>query len=381
MQILAADIGTGTQDILLFDSEREVENNYKLVMPSPSVTCAARIRAATARRQAVVLSGVTMGGGPSTWAAEAHLQAGLPLYATPDAARTFNDDLEIVKDMGVQVVSEPEARTLARRDDTTSIVMRDFDLAAIRAALAHFDAPCQPDILAIAVFDHGNAPPGYSDRQFRFDYLARLATLSPPSALIPHPSSWHLARLAFTRDAIPPSLTRFQAVARSVQDWAGQVVLMDTAPAAALGALADEHVRAASRLIVVNVGNFHTLAFRLGPAGVEGLFEHHTGELNRSKLEVYLHKLADGTLAHQEVLEDMGHGALMLELAPRAVELIAVTGPRRGLLRGSSLDPYFAAPFGDMMMTGCYGLVRACAYVLPEMAAQIENRLFTAAGD
>ena len=40
MQILTVDIGTGTQDILLFDSERTPENCLKLVMPSP--TAAAR---------------------------------------------------------------------------------------------------------------------------------------------------------------------------------------------------------------------------------------------------------------------------------------------------------------------------------------------------
>ena len=34
-----------------------------------------------------------MGGGPCQWAAQAHPRAGLPVFATPDAARTFNDDL------------------------------------------------------------------------------------------------------------------------------------------------------------------------------------------------------------------------------------------------------------------------------------------------
>ena len=37
MQILTVDIGTGTQDILLFDSERAPENCLKLVMPSPTL--------------------------------------------------------------------------------------------------------------------------------------------------------------------------------------------------------------------------------------------------------------------------------------------------------------------------------------------------------
>ena len=40
MRILAADVGTGTQDILLFESGRTIENNFKLVMPSPTVIVA-----------------------------------------------------------------------------------------------------------------------------------------------------------------------------------------------------------------------------------------------------------------------------------------------------------------------------------------------------
>ena len=36
MQILAIDVGTGTQDILLFDTEKEPENALKMVMPSPT---------------------------------------------------------------------------------------------------------------------------------------------------------------------------------------------------------------------------------------------------------------------------------------------------------------------------------------------------------
>ena len=36
------------------------------------------------------------------------LRAGLPVYATPDAARTFDDHLENVEAMGIKVVAEDE---------------------------------------------------------------------------------------------------------------------------------------------------------------------------------------------------------------------------------------------------------------------------------
>ena len=48
MQILTVDIGTGTQDILLFDSERAPENCLKLVMPSPTLLISEQVKAATA---------------------------------------------------------------------------------------------------------------------------------------------------------------------------------------------------------------------------------------------------------------------------------------------------------------------------------------------
>jgi uncharacterized protein (DUF1786 family) len=382
MKILAVDVGTGTQDILLFDSEREIENCFKLVMPSPTVLVANRIRAATENRQSVVLSGVMMGGGPCAWAAEAHTKAQLPLYATPDAARTFNDELDLVeKQMGIKLVGEDEATVLARRENVVAIRMRDVDLDAIRAAFGAFDVTAEPDALALAVFDHGNAPPGYSDRQFRFDYIksqisnykSQISNGKSPNRQISM-AVRQLARFAFRREDIPARMTRFEAVAKSANFY-GPMLLMDTAPAAVLGALEDPRVHSRERLLIANVGNFHTLAFRLGPFGIEGVFEHHTGELTRQELETYLRKLAAGTLTHQEVFADMGHGALMFDAQPAPLDVLAVTGPRWSLIRGSALNPYLAVPYGDMMMAGNYGLLRAYAEHVPEAAQAINAQL------
>jgi len=57
-----------------------------------------------------------------------------------------------------------------------------------------------------------------------------------------------------------------------------------------------------------------------------------------------------------------------------------VTGPRRSLLRDSSLRPYFAVPFGDMMIAGCFGLLAATADVLPELGESIRLSLSGAGG-
>src|SRR3990172_2302975 len=125
MKILTVDIGTGTQDIYLYDSRIDLENGFKLVVPSPTMIVHGRIRQATRRGDAVLLSGVTMGGGPSQWAAEDHLRQGFALYATPDAARSFNDDLEAVRQMGIQVLSVDEAARLPA--SVTRLELRDFD--------------------------------------------------------------------------------------------------------------------------------------------------------------------------------------------------------------------------------------------------------------
>ena len=179
MRILTVDIGTGTQDIFLYDFALDLENGYKLVMPSPTMMVYRRLRAATQRREPVLLTGCLMGGGPSQWAARDHVAAGGRLYATPQAARTFNDDLDYVqREMGVRLVSDDEARAL--ESDVARLELKDFDLPQIARAFEAFGLPLRPDGAALAVFDHGDAPPGTSDRQFRFDYLdARCARRLP----------------------------------------------------------------------------------------------------------------------------------------------------------------------------------------------------------
>ncbi|MCS6963810.1 DUF1786 domain-containing protein [Thermoflexus sp.] len=363
MKILCVDIGTGTQDILLYDSRRELENAYQLILPSPTIRVAQAIRQATRERRPILLTGVTMGGGPCHWAAEDHLRMGLPVYATPEAARTFNDDLDAVQAMGVQILSEDEAARMDER--AVRLVLRDFDWDALRQAFAAFDIPLRLDGIAVAVFDHGAAPPGYSDRKFRFDYLTRQLS-----------ERRDLTVFAHRGEEIPPALTRLQAVVRTIREvFEGPVVGMDTAPAAVLGATLDPRVAAWRQCLVVNVGNFHTLAFRLRDGEVEGLFEHHTGLLNGEKLDRLLHQLAEGALDFEEVFGDMGHGALMFETTPIRPEGVAVVGPRRGLLRESRHPLYFAVPYGDMMLTGCFGLLRAFAALYPEFASIIMDSL------
>lgn len=371
MKILTVDVGTGTQDIFLYNSQLHIENGFKLVVPSPTMIVHRKVKAATQSRTPILLTGVMMGGGPSAWAVEAHARAGLDVYATAQAATTLNDELDKVRESGIEIVSEDEAAALP--ETVQRIEFRDFDLPAIQGALSPFGVGLSDlDAIAVAVFDHGDAPAGVSDRQFRFDYLDQRIS-----------SENSLSAFAYLAEDIPPIMTRLQAVADSAGDVHCPLIVMDTAPAAVLGASLDPIVASREQVIITNIGNFHTLAFRMGAERIEGVFEHHTGEIDLAKLESLLIRLADGSLQHADVFDDMGHGALLY--SQDAFEFgrgefdVVVTGPRRSMFthksiieNRKSLRPYFAAPFGDMMIAGCFGLLAATARVLPDLAEAIQ---------
>ena len=368
MKILTVDVGTGTQDIFLYDSQLHIENGFKLVVPSPTMIVHRQVKAATRTQTPILLTGVLMGGGPSAWAVEAHAREGLPVYATPGAAKTLNDELDKVRESGIEIVSEDEAAALP--DSVQRIEFRDFNLPAIQQALSPFGVDLSDlDAIAVAVFDHGDAPAGVSDRQFRFDYLdSRIRAKNS------------LSSFAFLSSNIPPIMTRLQAVTDSSGELPCPLIVMDTAPAAVLGASFDPTVAKRERKIVTNIGNFHTLAFRMGESGIEGVFEHHTGEIDLQRLETLLRALADGSLKHADVFDDMGHGALMYsgdEFSFGKDEFdVVVTGPRRSMYKENpSLRPYYAAPFGDMMIAGCFGLLAATAEVLPNLREAVSRSM------
>ncbi len=369
MRILAVDIGTGTQDILLFDTGLQPENCFKMVMPSPTMMVARQVKAATKRSQPLLLTGVTMGGGPSHWAVRDHAAAGNEVFATPEAARTFDDNLENVRAIGVEIVGQDEAARLARtRGDLLSLELRDFDYGMIARAFDSFGVELALDGVAVAVLDHGAAPPDVSDRRFRFDYLDEHIRAHN-----------RLSAFAFPAGEVPAIMTRLQAVvdsaATSGMPGGVPLMVMDTAPAAVLGATLDPRVGGRERVVVANIGNAHTLAFRLGEGGIEGVFEHHTGLLDVHKLDALLQSLADSTLRREDVFDDHGHGALVYNPRPVPLDFLGVTGPRRSMMVGSSHPAYFAVPYGDMMLSGCFGLVRAWADLHPGDREQVMDGL------
>ncbi|HEY4669219.1 MAG TPA: DUF1786 family protein [Tepidiformaceae bacterium] len=362
MRILAIDMGTGTQDILLFDSDKPVENCVKMVMPSATEIAARRIRRAAREARPLVLTGVVAGGGPSSWALEEFIAGGGRAYATTEAAQTFNDDLEEVRASGVEVISDDEAAGI----DGERVVLQDLDMEAIAAALRAFEEPLALDGLALGCLDHGAAPPDVSDRLFRFEHLRRVVE-----------GRNDLLAFAFAPEALPDYLTRARAMVRSAGEVA-PVVFMDTGPAAALGALHDEAVGRHEEQVVLNLGNMHLLGFHLRGRRVASLYEHHTGEARADQIVTFTERMAEGTLEHGEIFHSKGHGAYHHDrglVHDRLPEMVAVTGPQRPKIAGSALNPYFAAPFGDMMISGCFGLLRGFGDVHPRAGEAVASRL------
>ena len=343
MKLLVIDVGMGTQDILLYDSQENIENCFKMVLPSQTRIIARRITEETCSKKDIVLTGETMGGGPCTVAIKRHLEASLGVYATEKAAFTLNDDLEKTKEMGVVIVKENEVTEL----NASVIKMCDIDKVALTEAFALFGVPV-PENFAIAVQDHGFSP-AKSNRVFRFEYFREIIEKGAT-----------LDSFAYMKK-IPERFTRMIAVERTLPG----AMLMDTGMAAIRGALLDDCARQPH--LVVNIGNGHTLSGIIDNGKLIALMEHHTHQMTSRKLDDYLRRLCNGTLGFDEVFNDGGHGCYVKEaIGFKNIGQILVTGPRRKIMRGSKLEFSFASPYGDMMLTGCFGLVDAYIHYAQE---------------
>lgn len=341
IRVLAIDVGAGTQDILVYESDRAPENCVKLVLPSQTQVVAARIRRATARRVPVHLAGTLMGGGASSAAVQEHLAAGLPVSAAPQAARTLHNDLDRVRALGVEVREEPPPGAEIVR-------LGDVDLDAIEMALARFEIPL-PSLYAVAVQDHGYLPDA-GGREFRYEFLQSLLA-----------GGGDLLSMVY-RDP-PPFMIRM----RAVRDLLPGAAVMDTGAAAVLGTLGDPIVAQAAAeggAILVNVGNMHTFGVAVRGHRVWGLFEHHTGGVTPGVLRALVDALRTGRLTHAEVVERGGHGAAFDPDYPsmEPIDFVAITGPNRTIVR--TLGYYEAVPHGDMMLSGPYGLVEGLLALL-----------------
>ncbi|MFH0788828.1 MAG: DUF1786 domain-containing protein [Pseudomonadota bacterium] len=337
--LLALDIGGGTQDLLVWTEGESLENALQCVLPSPTVMVARKINQATQDQTAIFLTGPLMGGGASSQAIRNHLEAGLLVYAQARSALTIRDNLDQVARMGVRF-------TEAAPPEAVSIFLADIQEKALRGLFESFGLVL-PEERLVAVQDHGFSP-RESNRRFRFQHWEAFLNSKEP-----------LETLLYQN--IPEHLTRMRAVQES---WP-RAQVMDTGAAAILGALEDEHVNDLNspNLLIVNIGNEHTLAAWLVEGQIRGIYEHHTFFLNREKLLNTLRGFISGRLTNDQVLQDRGHGCLNTFPLDSPFPPLIVTGPKREML--AQAGGLMAAPYGNMMLSGCFGLRRAFRFSNP----------------
>jgi uncharacterized protein (DUF1786 family) len=333
---LILDIGSGTQDVLYHFPGLEIENCPKFVLPAPARRVAARITEAAGRP--LWLHGRNMGGGFFR-ALKGHLDQGGKVAAEPSAAFSLGDDLERVQALGVEIREY-------RPEGYEPLHLTDFDPDFWNALLGLAGLPRPESVMACAQ-DHGFHP-GASNRLGRFKLWERLllGAQGRPEALL--------------YDAVPKEMTRLADLQRSL----GGGLVADTGAAAVLGALYVNDIASLSRdrgITVVNLGNSHLIAFLVFQERIWGVYEQHTGLVDAFKLRSDLDRFRRGELPFEQVFEDRGHGCLTLNLPPEAGDFSPtfVLGPQRALLKGD--DVSFPAPGGDMMLAGCFGMLKGRA--------------------
>ena len=336
MSLLAIDVGAGTQDILLYDEEVPLEGSTKMVLPSQTMIVGNRISRARLAGRDIFLHGPIMGGGASTMAVRWHLAAGLRVFATPSAAATINNDLGQVEALGVIIQEDAPA-------SAEIVETGDIDIPSLQRAFQLFDISLPKDI-AVAVQDHGYSP-GKPNRQVRFEHM--VAAIRSGGSLDD-----------FTFKECPQEMTRMVAVRDTLIKEGFEPFIMDTGPAAIFGAALDPRIE--DPALIINFGNSHTIAAILSEGRICAVFEHHTSSMKGEKVREFTQKLCRGTLEEGEVFDDGGHGSYIGSL-PDGVRSILITGPRReSFLSCEALKgAVAAAPAGDMMITGCLGLIKA----------------------
>ena len=338
MRILAIDVGTGTQDIMIYDTQKELENSIKLVLPSPHLYISQQIREI---ENDIYFKGEIMGGGKIKNSILEHMEKGYRVVMNSRCAKTIRDNLDQVRSYGIEIDdNESEYK------DFTKIAMGDINISKLSEFLLGYDLEFDFDEIAIAVQDHGYNE-NMGDRDFRFEKI-REKIKEPISPM----------EFGF-RDDLPEYFTRMQAVRRILKGEGldESPLLMDTKFASIAGMCFDEVAKSLNSFIVIDIGNGHTTAASIEDGKIQGVFEHHTSSLTGESLERYIKRLATAEITNEEVYNDHGHGAHALNPISK-IEKVIVSGPKRELIEKTNLDWHHAAPGGDVMMTGTVGLIK-----------------------
>lgn len=343
-RFLLLDIGAGTLDILYYDDV--TGGHYKAVVKSPVVYLAEQAAQLPGN---LLITGNEMGGGEISQVLRERARQ-VTVLMSASAARTVHHHPDRIRSLGIKIVPDESAEEWRGRGDYSHLQINDLEIERIKRIVAGFGVPFEFEIVGICAQDHGVPPPGVSHLDFRHqifsDYLNR----------DPAPES-----LLFHRNEVPVVLNRLRSIAESSKQLpAPEVYLMDSGMAAILGASMDIRTNGKSRLLVLDVATSHTLGAALKDGAIAGFFEYHTRDITLQRLQALLHELANGTLSHQQILREGGHGAYLCRaIGFDSVETILATGPKRRLLEDSTLPIVLGAPLGDNMLTGAVGILEA----------------------
>ena len=337
---LLLDIGSGTQDVLFAHAHTNFENWTRFILPSPAKLIAKKIAQCTLKKEPIILAGTNMGGGFFR-AIKAHLEAGLSVKSTEKAAVSLFDDIEKVKELGIEIIKEAHVESDFYKDHTI-IELADFSKTFWDEFLKPLDLKLPTNILAAAQ-DHGTQE-DVGNRIGRFRLWKELLQKSD------NPVHWVF-------DSVPAPYTRLSALKES----SGAKFISDTGTAALLGALSMPEIQARSEregVTIINLGNSHVLAFLVYQSKVFGIYEHHTGMHNTESLLKDLEEFRFGWLPDEEVREKGGHGCIFNNIPAEAEGFrpTYILGPCRDMLEGHG---QFIAPQGDMMLAGAFGLLYA----------------------
>lgn len=343
-RFLMIDIGAGTIDILLYDSE--TGEHFKAVGPSPVRHVADRIGQTEGP---LVVSGAEMGGGPVTEALRRRAATD-EVVMSPSAAATLHHDMEKVRGWGITLAGDARIARLSADSRYTAVTLGDVRPGRIARIVQGLGLPMAFDVVALCAQDHGVAPRGVSHLDFRHNMFQEMLDRSP----FPH-------TLLFRNDEIPGAFNRLRAMAHDALGLNGrEVYVMDSGMAAMVGAAQDPHARGDAPVLILDIATSHTVAASLEGDQVAGFVEYHTRDITLGRLETLLHDLADGRIRHDRILAEGGHGAYLRKAAGfDRIQAIIVTGPKRFLMGDSRLPVTWGAPWGDNMMTGTVGLLEA----------------------
>ncbi len=343
-RFMMIDIGAGTMDILVYDSQTDL--HYKAVVKSPVRYLAEKTAAISGN---LLVVGNEMGGGPITQLLMERTRKA-EVVMSLSASATLNHDVQKVKSWGIKVVEDEQADQLRHAKDYTLVTLSDLDAERIEQIVTSFGVPYAFDAVVVCAQDHGVPEPGVSHLDFRHNMFTACLTDKPYPHTLLYPSA-----------QVPKAMNRLKSIANTASQFpTDEVYVMDSGMAAILGASLDGRCRNKKRFLVLDIATSHTVGAAMAGDRLAGFFEYHTQDITLERLEQLLRDLADGNISHEQILAEGGHGAFLRQAVSfKTIETIVATGPKRRMLEDSQLPIEFGAPLGDNMMTGTVGLLEA----------------------